>query len=92
MIKTQYVCDKCKTEVQRDDLWTMNICVEHGPQSYISSYASITVQRQKHWCRTCVEGVGLLPKVLAPKNEVVTEPTFEELIRRICREELEAQS
>jgi hypothetical protein len=48
-------------------------------------------KHQQEWCRACVEEFDLLPRIElkdVPKPEPA--PTFEDLLREIVREEVEA--
>ena len=83
MVKTEYICDVCgHTQIKSDQMLTMTISV-----AYVGHEGYPTCSKSQLWCRVCVEKVGLLPALSIPKEEA-KEPTLEELVRRLVREEV----
>ena len=88
MIVTTITCDRCKGVFENAKMRTANIVMKEGARtSYISSSGNY-VCRAADWCETCCEEMHLKP---APKTAPVTpEPTFEDLIRAIAQDEVQA--
>ena len=88
MIVTTYTCDKCGHEqTETDQMWKIGVTL-----SYLGSPKSSYdhPKAEQLWCRNCVEELGFLER--HPDEEPVTdpEPTFEEIVRKIIHEEIEA--
>ena len=81
-ITISYICDRCG-HIQYNDkqMWKLLVSlVHHGLQHNYS-----TTQREVLWCRTCVEGLGLLSIPKKEENTDVPIPpiTIEDMIREI---------
>jgi hypothetical protein len=86
MIKTEYICDKCKASQPTDrQFWKIRVAVRSFEQYGVTTDS---VAREEQWCRRCVEDMGLLPTD-RPKAEMPPAPaTLEDMIREIIREEV----
>lgn len=87
---TTYTCDRPGCGHEQDNgnqMWHIGITI-----SELTTPMSLEHPRKKElWCRECIERLGLLPQ---PKGEEPHQPpppeTFEDKIRELIREELEA--
>ena len=87
MIKTEYVCDKCKVgQTTPHQFWTISIAVK---MCNAPTYPASPVKEQ-HWCRKCAESMGLLPHCTNEVNLVTPPPTLEDLVRAIVQQEFSA--
>ena len=87
-IKTEYKCDHCgHTQDTSDQMWSIAIALWHGCSSTFYSQPS-TPRGIQHWCRKCVEVFGLLPPKVAKPEEVIGDPTLEDIIRELIRSEI----
>lgn len=83
MVKTDYICDRCKAvQATKDQFWAVRVTVR--PVDCSPGWSDST--REGQWCQKCTEEMGLLP-TRKPSPPVV-EPTLEEVIREIIREEV----
>ena len=83
MIVTTYTCDKCKkTQANSKQMWWIRIIVDTSEHSS-TSYARI----KRYWCRDCCNEFNL---VTDPPQTVpaAPQPTFEETLRELIREEI----
>ena len=92
MIVTTYTCDNCgHSQTTREQMWRWKIqlCSEEPPMYGHSNYP--VGEREALWCRGCVEKVGLLASAAdkEPEDVKAREPSFEELLRAIVRDELQ---
>lgn len=89
-IVTTYTCDKCGN-MQEDDplgMWQLEIKVgERTKSNYTSRMQPVKVGL---WCRSCVVKIGLLPPTKDDPPAPTPPPTFEDMIREIIQEEIEA--
>ena len=92
-IITAYVCDRCGHSQPTDDqMWQVGVAC-HTTRSTVYSLASDyrTFQSTRMWCRGCCETVGVLPPAGPRKGEMaMAQPSFEDIVRDIIREEIEA--
>ncbi|MFH1235814.1 MAG: hypothetical protein V1685_02645 [Parcubacteria group bacterium] len=86
MIKTEYICDRCgKVQETSDQFWYVRVSVSHVRTPVTVGYTAHT--KEATWCRACVEVIKMLPT----ENKLIAampEPTLEDMIREICREEV----
>lgn len=84
MIKTEYICDKCKAvQPTREQFWAIRVSV----RTVENSPGWQDTFKEKQWCRTCVESIGMLPQV-EPTSPFVP-PSFEDVVREIIRDEVD---
>jgi hypothetical protein len=85
MTKTTYTCDRCGAEVERGELFGIEIVVEN-----VHYYVRREAKKQKEWCRQCITDAGLIvyERLVNPE---ITPPSFEDLVREIIREEIQNQ-
>ena len=93
MIVTTYTCDKCKHSQEDSNkprqLWEIGILLREKKEGSYSQYSQ--APKATHlWCRSCVQKLGLLPQEKTTPPTPTPTPTFEEMIREIIQEELEA--
>lgn len=85
MIKTTYICDVCaRAQPTHEQFWGVELKTYHfggHPPHSTKSYGL---------CRACMERLHLLPNVHPEVTPLPTKPTFEELVRRLIVEEIEA--
>jgi len=90
VIVTTYTCDKCRhSQEGSEQMWDIGITVIHRPQPTRYSYSREPVEKAL-WCRKCVESLGLLPAEKTDPPTSTPTPTFEDMIREIIQEEIEA--
>ena len=87
-LETKYNCDKCgHTQTTPRQMW--HICIGHGPieGNYDPAYYKT---HQQMWCRSCMEGTGILKGDASPETKTPPElpPTLEDILRQIMREEI----
>ena len=84
MIVTTYTCDRCNhQQTTYDQMWEVKIDVQH-----LNSHTRLSQQHQL-WCRKCLTEVGLLIPARDPaKTEPPPQPSFEDMLREIIREEI----
>ena len=85
-VEIRYICDKCghiqSTDVQ---MWGIGVALRWNNAPFGDS----DVQRKALWCRSCVEGIGLLvSKPSSGAQPTSPEPTLEDMIREIIRSEV----
>lgn len=87
-------CDRCKKEIPPKDwgqIWRVSIHVvnEELASRYNNNSGSDETQE---WCRDCVDAMRLIGRAWNPKKEGDTtpEPTFDDRLRELMREEIEA--
>ncbi len=87
MIVTTYTCDKCgHTQDTGSDMWSLRVSLDTSSGSHQFAMS----KRDALWCHSCVSKLGLLPIPAASGPPVYNEePTFEDMIRQIVREEVE---
>lgn len=93
MIIITYTCDKCgHSQHNEDQMWNVGIAIDHrGYDGYRGSdWQSKKFQAQQLWCRKCIENIGLVTPKPQPKEYVAPNLTFEDMLRAIVREEVEA--
>jgi hypothetical protein len=82
-IKTKYICDRCEASKVDDPKFLVTVRVTWGYDEHSKG--------QAQWCEECRKKFGLVsPLPVAYKSEPAptVNPTFEELVRAIVREEL----
>lgn len=83
-----YTCDNCgKSQQDNVQMWNIAVAVWHDRNPPPNLQYEVK-DRQKLWCRHCVEEVGILPR----EKEKPTSPeplAFEELIRQIIQDEIQ---
>ena len=92
-IITAYVCDRCGHSQPSDhQMWQVGIaCHATRTSGYSSSLDYKAFQATRMWCRGCCEAVGVLPPHAPRKAETATaQPSFEDIVRDMIREEIEA--
>ena len=82
-------CDLCGATWAKGDegkqLWRMTVGIA------LSAGSSHFQQRKEaDWCRDCAVKHGFLPQVKTDPPRIEPEPTIQDLVRAIVREELEA--
>jgi len=88
-IKTTYTCDRCgHSQDTGSQMWHVGAGLSE------SSYGDQTWSEKKLWCRTCCEEFHLLkvPASISTAHVPPEKPTFEELLRAIIAEEIEART
>lgn len=89
-IVTKFVCDRCAaSQDDGEQMWDVGITFRHnGGTRYMGSH---DVRHKCLWCRKCCEEVGLLgPYIIRPEMTETPEPTIEDMIRAIVRNEKES--
>ena len=89
MITTIYQCDRCGHEQSNDtQMWSIAIAVEHRAHIYNAT----SFRAQKYWCRACGDKFNLVVDPPKPSTGEPQKPevTFEDKLREIIREEIEA--
>ena len=89
-----YKCDRCGREwtagsKNAPQLWSVGL--RYGPGESISLSYPGTAYKDQHWCRSCMEQVGIFmpdPQESAP---TVPPPTFEDIVREMITEEVANQ-
>ena len=86
------VCDRCNVEKEESEGGFCDIGIGVREEHYAQfSGATTAFSHQQTWCLDCLRKLGLKPKDRdTPKSQQVPAPTFEELLREIIREEIEA--
>jgi hypothetical protein len=90
-IKTTWSCDKCNAAQDvPDQMWSVAVSYEHIGRGSVSPWRS----RVQMWCSACMEKHGILPPPTAfvqdaPKPPPPSPPSFEDLVREICRDEIQ---
>lgn len=89
MIKTTYICDKCKAQQDTSDqMWNIAVRCTHSPYSYVATdYQQPTMRAL--WCRKCADEFQLI----ATRRDILPEakPGLEDLLRELIREEIQWQ-
>lgn len=89
-ITTEYKCDKCgHTQENPKEMW--EVAITRRALDAPSMNAGLTRQPlSQMWCRACMELVHILPPTgdRIKLKELPPEPTLEELVREIVREEI----
>jgi hypothetical protein len=87
MIKTIYECDRCgHTQNDEKQMWWVEVtCYPHGGSAQYNARKS-----QKLWCRACADRYQLVTTPFPSEPNAPPLVTFEEQIRAIVREEMEA--
>ena len=88
MIKTTYICDRCKAEqANNEQFWSIGVWATHGGGSYSDSAQQHKKSIQV--CRPCLEALGVnVSRETAAKPSYVERPTEDiliELLERIGR-------
>lgn len=90
MRKTICTCDKCKKETDPAGLWLVSMVVRH-PGS-----GGQLLESEKDYCRNCLTELfpGFIVSDNSPKidhnlTRITIGEKFEEIVREICREEIE---
>lgn len=89
-IKTEYVCDNCgHTQNTSEQMWEVGIACRHLDGVGAPGWERHAVkQKNALWCRECVLKAGILVQP-RPIKYTESEPTLEDLIREIVRQEME---
>lgn len=87
MIKTTYICDKCKNEQDtHSQFWTLGIWARHDGEKYESNSdmqrASIN-GRSIQVCRPCLESLGVHVQAETKKQPAYVERTTEDILREL---------
>jgi len=87
MITVMQKCDLCgfeQNKIAKDarQMWEIEITVRHHECRSPSTIKSVD------WCRNCVEKYGLLPNRTEGVKVKTPEPSFEDMVREIVREEV----
>lgn len=92
-VKT-YKCDRCQaTSTNKHDLGLQIVAVGTKLEPYHNYTVGISIEdysnRTAEWCENCLRETGVIRNIsgAAPISEPV--PTLEDIIRQICREEIE---
>jgi hypothetical protein len=89
-VHTTYCCDRCDySQDTPDQMWNVQALVwaMNGNPPHLS-YAD---KDRKLWCRRCCEEMGILPRPKPREGDPpFVPPSFEDLVREIAREEIEA--
>lgn len=90
MVKTEYICDKCKTVVERKELITIGIVVNYTPMQYHNiQNAEAAVQ----WCTKCAIKGGIVKwqkkGIEAPAEAPSIETKLRELLLTVLPEVME---
>jgi len=89
MIKTAYICDRCKHEQEKpEQMWNVAVLAEHFPDTPRANTYDAFISAQL-WCRKCCEEMKIYPIVSRKKEEEPLPPTLEDQIREIVRDEVE---
>lgn len=87
MIRTIYTCDRCKAEQDTSNqLWHVGISLKY----YNQTRTERSAHHEQLWCRQCCANVGI---AFVPERQLSTtpaEPTLEDMIREIIRQEIPA--
>lgn len=89
-ITTTYECDNCgRSQQTPTQMWRIDLGIQHLPEMHTRGAHSN--QRTADWCRKCVEAAHLLPNVVhkEAKEELPPQPSLNDLVRQIVREEME---
>jgi hypothetical protein len=91
MRKTIFTCDKCGKEKKTEDLYL----VRFGVGLYDATVCF--AETKKDYCKDCLDELvpgtfskAPQPKILLDETRKTVGEQFEEIIREICREEMEA--
>lgn len=92
MVLTTYICDRCKHKVEdQRELFRVVVGLAEYQYSYGVAYYHIQnqIHKEKQLCRACLLELGI---VVPNKTETApaTTPTFDEVIREMIREEIQA--
>lgn len=92
MITTIYTCDRCKKEVEKEDLEGVAFGLRYYRQ-YSQDYVVFPRHvpgREFDWCKSCRIETGLTPvdAKLPDAKPLNPQPTLEDLIRELIRQEL----
>ena len=89
-IRTTYTCDRCNhSQPTNEQIWNVAVSVWHDGHSEPKLYE--LHPKSEMWCRKCVEELGILQPYKLPAPHVPeTEPSLEDQIREIVRDELQA--
>ena len=93
MIKTTYQCDKCKAETDKaNDMWFIGVHVNRGTSSnqYSHEY-HISGEHTMHVCLNCLMELGYKVSQTEKSQPEYKEPTLEDVIRAVVRQEIENQ-
>lgn len=84
-VQTTYTCDRCGAKQDTyNQFWVVSVRVT----SFDALPSNYDRGKSAHWCRACCEMYGILPHT--KECTVITpEPTLEDLIREIVREEVQ---
>ena len=92
-IVTTYTCDKCghaQDDIEKPkQLWEIGILVREKKSKNVFQYSQAP-KSTNLWCRSCVQKLGLLPQEKTTPPTPTPTPTFEDMIREIIQEEIEA--
>ncbi len=87
-IVTIYSCDKCgHAQETTEQMWEVGVGLKPlpGPHGYSTPRP---LNPKVEWCRSCVEGIGLL--IPSPKPKEPAKPaTLEDIVRELVREEMD---
>lgn len=87
MIKTTKTCDRCPASGDEQfELFRVTVGIKHnGTMNYLQD----TAKRGQDWCRVCCIEMGVFPPLQrVDATPIVPEPTLEEMIKLIIREEI----
>ena len=89
MIKTLYVCEKCKKESEDFKAYALVSLIVNGWNTYYPhGFGNTVYNKQEHWCIDCLKTVGVFLVFEERKAAEFKEPTLEDMIRQIVREEI----
>ena len=91
MITTIYKCDRCKKEqTVPKQMWEIGIRYRSAGGLESADYA-YRVKECRLWCRSCCDDLQIINALRQePDKPVPAVVTFEEQLREIIREEIEA--
>ena len=88
-IVTKYICDHCgNSQDNHGQMWSIGLIVECKPVLYDRGEL---IKIQRLWCRSCCDKYNLIkePQV-KPMQPLPPRISFEDKVREIVREEIEA--
>lgn len=95
-IVTTYKCDRCGAEQDTPkQMWEVAILTQHleslNPKLSNQRHFRFLPRGTPIWCRKCIDAVGLLDGWTPPTETPASpEPTLEDKVREIMRDEIQA--
>ena len=80
MVKTHYLCDRCRKEVKQNELVRIGLGVQRYSSGGGSMYFNSDSVTSADWCNDCCHEVGIKFKP-KPEPKPETTPSLEDILR-----------